>query len=236
MIVRLRLIIAFLLSGIIPAGAGTSSCDSYTIPSRDGTRMFVMRALWKGNPIEENEDWLRPYKLPDGRIVDPASSFPSSGVYEVTTLHPLWTWDWWAHEDDVAVSEDVASFAVLDRHAAAYDGKFALQFFHKGKPGRRYGVAELAKALRWEPFLENSTWDGMHPKWHDEFKAKGDTLHLSTASRRWLRGYREIYRFDLNTGALRFFFIFPPWVLLAVPAAWWVLRRIKRGRRKMAPA
>ena len=224
------LALLFLLGSISNAFAMLRQCNSYLVPSQDGMSLFVMRALWRGAPMSQDKALKSPYVLPDGRSVDVGTTFPESGVYEVASLKPLYTWNWYAHPEDVAVSADVSSFAVIN-FSALDTGKDALFFYHLGKSVRNYPVGELVKAFGSEAFLEKSNFDGLHRKWHDDFEARGNILHLSTAKRRHGLGYQEKYRFDLTTGemlsseegGLRVLMALP--FLLISGAIWWFVRR-----------
>lgn len=230
---RFLTVLVFLL--MLPgAQAIMRQYDSYFIPSDDGSRLFVMRPVWKGKSIGRDQH-AGSYTLPDGRIVDVAATFPESGLYEVKSLKPLWIWEGYAHRDDFAISSDLSSFAVLVPQALEPNG-VALGFFHEGKETARYRAHDLVKAFRSSVYLEKSLVDGFHLEWSGEMKADGQSLSLTTASRRYVPFYRESYRFDFASGKMTeahvtsVWLVFGPALLLFGVLVVWLIRRTLRRR------
>jgi hypothetical protein len=229
---RIRLALLFLISTISNLSAGMAAWDSYAVPSRDGSRLLVMRALSHGQPVRSDRN-KGTYKLPDGRSIDMSSTFPSSGVYDASTFQPLWKLDDWVSESNLALSEDFAHMAQVNRYSVVRGGT-ALVFFHQGAEIRRYKIDKLLRYFDTAPFLERSTDLGYPLEWVGDFHAKGNVLHLSTATRRYTFGYREAYRFDLATGKMLSSRIHAPWSLLGIPliaVVWIGFARRRRHRR-----
>ena len=237
-VLRLLVVLAFFIA-LPRAQAGLSQCNSYFVPSGDGSRLFVMRPMWEGKPFGRDQR-DGPYILPDGRSVDVASTFPMSGLYDVETLKPLWTWDAYALEENFAISSDLSSFAVVVPQALEPNAT-ALYFFHEGKETDRYRAHDLVKAFRSRTHLETSLTDGVHLVWLGSLKASGQSLRLTTASRRYVPGYRESYRFDFASGRMTearvpsLWLVFGAPILLFAALMIWLMVKVLRRRPPPAP-
>ncbi len=231
---RLSTILSFVLA-FLGSRAIAAHNDSYFIPSQDGSRLFVMRPSLHDRRIYPDAR-EGPYVLSDGRTVDVATTFPMSGLYDVATLKPLWTWDGYAYQYYFVISDDLSSFAVVQSWALIRNDE-ALMFFHEGKQVASYRAHELVRAFRTEPYLESGRDDFVYfPVWYDEMKVEGQSLALTTMPRRYLPFYRESYRFDLATGKMTEAHVPSLWLMFGLPALLfvatviWLIRRARHRR------
>ena len=146
--------------------------------------------------------------LPDGRVVNLHDLFSKSGVYNSSTLDPVWQVDWFALKRDLLCSDDLQHVARLNRYG--FRSNWAIAFYDEGKRVRTYDCPTLLTSMNWDRCLPFSTWD-WHTRWYDAFDldAGHKTVLLSTARRRVYvlgqeidLGRQEFYTIDLSSGAL----------------------------------
>ena len=146
--------------------------------------------------------------LPDGRTVNLRATFAKSGVYDATTLAPIWQVDWFAQPEDLLLSADFLHAARLNIHG--FHSNWALTFYDRGNAIQNYDCAHLLthmSNIRCIPFT-SSNW---HYRWYEVFDLSPDAtqLQLSTVRRRTYLfgrvidfGFQEHYTFDLATGSI----------------------------------
>ena len=181
--VRFLLILLILLTFPAAAFGLTSAPNSHATLSPDGSRLLVMLS-----PIVE-DDRTPTTTLPDGRVVDLRNTLGKSGVYDVSTLAPLWQVEWFAFKPDLLWSSDFRHVVRRNRHG--FRSNWALAFFDEGKLIGKYDCAELLTGMRRDWCLPYSSWD-WHVQWYDDFEvsADGRRVLLSTALRQvWIGGH-----------------------------------------------
>ena len=190
-----------LLAALLDSGwAGMSACNSFARLSQDGMRILVMR-----NPQAEG-DRSKPFTIPDGRAIDIRDTFPKSGVYDSSTLHPIWQVDWSSLENELRWSADFSDLVRLNIHGL--DSDWALRFYNEGRLVKSYPCTYLLTRLRNHFVIPFSTWDS-HFEWYDHYELEGSRLLVSTVPRQlhlWGHTrdlqFQEVYTFDLHTGAV----------------------------------
>jgi hypothetical protein len=182
--------------------AGISAPNSSAIVSADGTRVLIMLST---NP---QYDQAPTTTLPDGRVINLRDTFTSSGLYDVSTLHPIWRCNWFSLNQDLLWSSDLRYVTRLNRQGFGRD--WAIVFYDLGTLEKKYSCDDLLTGLKGEEFLPYSTWD-WHRQWYEDFDLSSDGQHvlLSTARRRihladWDidLGLEEFYTFNLADGSI----------------------------------
>lgn len=213
------------------ASAMLRRSDSFVVPSRDGTRVLVMRPLIDGRPAK-GDMGLGSYRLPDGRRVEIANAFPQSGVYEMSDLTPVWTVGWYVFPENIMGSQDLSCVAVVNPFALSSGGT-ALRFYRDGKAIKQYSLDELVRHFGRPSFFPSEGTSPVYSKWLNEFFVSNDHVILSTEKRAFTLGYHEVYRFDFASGEMISSRLYAPWGLLAIPPVsciWLWLARRKRRR------
>jgi hypothetical protein len=240
----LRLFLLILLMFPVSARGSIPAPNSSVTASADGRRVLVMVS-----PMPEY-DREPTATLSDGRVVDVHHAFGMSGVYDASTLEPVWQVDWFALRHDLMVSDDLRHVAWFGRRGM-HTG-WALAFYEDGGLVRLYNCGQLLTGLRGDRFLPFTSGD-WHTEWYEDFGLSADrrTVLVSTMRRRAFVGaYRidlglqEFYAFDLTNGAMVSRRVEGRWVVWAyaagavavcvvgvglVRAIW---RRVKRGDRR----
>jgi hypothetical protein len=135
-------------------------------------------------------------------------TFAKSGVYDVSTLAPVWQVDWFALGPDLLIADDFRHVVRRNRGAVHYG--WALAFYEDGRRVRTYDCGDLLTGMRGNWCLPFSTWD-WHVQWYEDFDLAADrrTVMVSTARRvmylggsRIDLGLQERYAFDLNDGSV----------------------------------
>jgi hypothetical protein len=146
--------------------------------------------------------------LPDGTVVNMRAAFPRSGVYDASSLKPLWQFGWYSFQSDLLYSDDFQNIVRVNREA--FPSHLALRFYSRGKLIRTYACAKLLTGLRSGYFLPFATWD-WHFRWYEDYRLNRShtQLVLSTARRRMHIGggevdfgLQEFYTFDMSTGSV----------------------------------
>src|SRR4051812_24731904 len=198
---RILLLLTFL---VFPAAArgGISAPNSSVALSPDGTKILVMLSPYG---LEDHQPTAA---LPGGRVVNLHDTFPKSGVYEVSTLKPVWQVEWFAFQRELLLSDDFRHIMRLNRQG--FRSTWAIAFYDEGRLVRKYNCRYLLNGLRRHECLPFTTGD-WHTQWYDRFglSADRDQVLLSTARRQtYLGGYQidlglqEFYTFDLASGSL----------------------------------
>lgn len=195
----MKLLVCLLCFSVLPVFAGLSAGPgAWAEISEDQNRILVMLPNHV-NPNREEEDEK---KLPDGSTIKLREAFPVSGVYDLQTRQPLWTFDWGTQfQSSMAYTDDFSLMVVL--HAENFKGKrWGLNFLKHGKFQKFYGVDELYTRFSEYYFLPYQTEGGA-------FERNGTILTFTTPRRGspspvgWRDiGYREIYTFDMKTGEI----------------------------------
>lgn len=193
--------------------------------------------------------------LPDGRTVNVHDVFNSSGVYDASTLHPIWTVKWYDHAGNLLWSPDfrfVARLNILGRRSP-----WALRFYDNGSMVRSYDCDTLLTSFRSDTWVPH-TYSNWRFEWFDEFKldATGSRVLLSTIRRVFdFRGHRldmglqEFYSFDLAGGAMHskrvtgagtawsyVLLAMSPLLLAMAVVGCWLWRRMRRRDRRASTA
>lgn len=195
------LLLALLVFPSITRG-GISAPNSSVAISRDGERILVMLSPDAGY------DQTSTFTLPDGRLINLHDTFPKSGVYNSSTLEPVWQVDWFSLQYDLRYSDDLQHLVRLNRQGFRSD--WAIAFYDGGKLIRTYDCAFLLTGMNRRWCLPYSTWD-WHTQWYEDFDldTQRESVLLSTAQRRMYvpdheidLGLQEFYTFDLASGLL----------------------------------
>src|SRR4051812_35178077 len=104
---RLSLLILFVLP--LSARGSIAAPNSSLTVSADGRKLFVMVS---SDPKYDRESTAT---LPDGRVVDVHQTFAKSGVYDGSTLAPIWQVGWFALRHDLLISDDFRHVVWLGR-------------------------------------------------------------------------------------------------------------------------
>jgi hypothetical protein len=167
----------FWLLGLAVAMGGISAPYSYAVLSPNGKRILVMLS-----PIKVyDSEFPTKFKLPSGRLIVVGESFPKSGVYDATTLLPVWQCSWYVYHDDLRWSDGFDDLAILNRFALT--SGWGIAFYHQGQFVRSYDCQYLLTEFRNPIFLPYTTWD-WHTRWEENFERDGNHILLSTARRR----------------------------------------------------
>lgn len=242
------LVIAIALAIPVQASGGISAPNSSVQISRDGTRILVMLSP---NALDDQTPTAT---LPDGRLVNVHHVFLKSGLYDASTLEPVWQVDWFELQHDVLCSDDLRYVVRLNRQG--YRSTWAIAFYDEGKQTHAYDCAFLLTSMSSRWCLPYSTWD-WHTRWYEDFDLDADhrNLLLSTARRRtYIMGYaidlgwQEFYTFDLAHGTLisresvgawlvwAYVTVVVSLIVVLAFAGRWILRRLKaRVRRRGFP-
>jgi hypothetical protein len=238
------LAVSAVLALTVPARGGISAPNSSLQVSRDGTRFLVMLSP------DARYDQTSTATLPDGRTINVHDVFSKSGLYNASTLEPVWQVDWFSLQHDLLCSGDLRYVARLNRQG--YRSTWAIVFYDGGKETHSYDCRFLLPSMRGEWCLPYSTWD-WHTQWYEDFDLDADQKNvlLSTARRRtYLMGHavdlgrQEFYSFDLAHGTLVTRKTTGSWMIWAYGAAFvslivalvfagkWILRRLKAPDRR----
>ncbi len=147
------------------------------------------------------------FKLPDGREIIVHQTFSKSGVYDASTLKPIWQVNWFALKSELLFSPNFESVVRINRFG--FDGKsWGVSFYKEGQFVKSHNVDDLLTSFKNRFFLPLSTMD-WHTRWYDAYEMKGDEIILSTAPRRvfvfgyvFQLGVQEFYSFDVATGII----------------------------------
>jgi hypothetical protein len=196
------ILFTFLLVYPLIAQGFISAENSRATPSPDQTRLLVML------PTGNLSDQTPTATLPDGRTVNLRATFAKSGVYDATTLAPIWQVNWFAQPEDLLLSDDFLHAA--RRNIFGFHSDWALAFYDRGKLIQSYDCAHLLthmSNIRCIPFT-TCNW---HYRWYEDFDLSNDCsqVQLSTVRRRTYLyghvidyGFQEHYTFDLVTGSI----------------------------------
>ena len=155
---------------------------------------------------DAREDQTPAATLPDGRVVNLHDVFWKSGVYQFSTLEPVWQVDWFSQQRDLLYSDDLRHVVWLNRHG--FRSTWAIRFYDDGKLVRTYNCASLLTAMNRDWCLPFTSWD-WHTQWYGAFclDARRQSALLSTARRQMHvmgheidLGRQEFYTFDLASG------------------------------------
>lgn len=213
-----RLVLLILLVCPLLARGSIGAPNSSVMPSADGRRVLVMVSPM---PDYDREPMAT---LPDGRVVDVHQAFAASGVYDASTLMPIWEVDWFAFRHDLMVSDDLRHIAWFGRRGMHTDS--ALEFYEDGGLIRSYNCGQLLTSLRGNWCLPFTSCD-WHTQWYADYGLSADrrTVLVSTMRRRvFVFGYRidlglqEFYEFDLTNGAMVSRRVDGAWVVWAYAA------------------
>lgn len=213
----LRLMVLGCLGCPAAVMAGISAQSSSVTLSDDGTTLLVMIS-----PDRESDH--RPTAvLPDNRVVELRATFSKSGAYDALTLAPRWQVDWYSRQYDLLCSHDATHVVRVNKEG--YSNGWALEFYDRGRLVCRYNRPQLLTGLASPVFMRyDGPWYGSA-----ELTADGSRVRMFTPRRQLFvggwevdLGLREIYTFDVSTGAMVSRRVVGRWVVwgyAAVPLA-----------------
>ncbi len=182
--------------GGLSAGSG-----AWSEISEDETRILVMLPLDARNDRVEKLQ----QKLPDGSTITLRETFPVSGVYDLNTRQPLWTFDWGSSfKSDMVWNENFSAMVIWNYEKFIYkkDAAIGLNFLKEGKVQKFYSQDDLYTAFSRDIFLWG--WDT-----YDDLSIDGEVVTYVTQERtspspvgQRKIGYWETYTFDMNTGEI----------------------------------
>jgi hypothetical protein len=135
-----KLILSFLallaLADWVSADSETDLMNySYKKEVGNGQYVFIMLAV-KGAPLLEPD---QPPVSPSGTV------YPASGLYRNNgSVAPLWTVDWYDHEEDIYVFAD-GQHLIRRGPWASNMSDLALAFYENGKLLQSYSIADLVE-------------------------------------------------------------------------------------------
>ncbi|MDF3128172.1 hypothetical protein P0Y35_03075 [Kiritimatiellaeota bacterium B1221] len=173
---------------------------------KDEGRILVMLPL---DEKLDNEESLQ-FTLPDGTNINLREIFSISGVYDLKTNTPLWTFDWGsAYKSDMVWSDDFSLMVIWSCKEFEFKRgvPLGLNFLKEGKVLKFHSEDDLyLKFSKWYFLSHKIQLGGAN---YMELITEGDQLIYSTPRRGspspmgWRDiGYWETYTFDMNTGEM----------------------------------
>lgn len=160
---QIKQVVALLLLQGIASSANTACAGlsrappSFIIRAQTETHIFVMLS---GVPLADDEG--DQCALPNGEIVSLRGTFPFSGLYQVGSIVPIWTVDWYGEHRLVRLSDDARYVVLINRFGGGGDRfhsspSWGIRFFDQGKQIANYDVQDLVDFPSLMPFTMPTT-------------------------------------------------------------------------------